>query len=165
MEEQIKRKRGRPRKNKLPEEIQTLVDNTLVKQEAIIGLTSVENVKSINNTRSTNLNKIWDVPLEEEIKFFDSTLSYELTGYRPITKDKGLDFDPSWFTEARDTYKRTGHYCSFRFKSKPYNDYWAEQYKRCREGLTINGYTITGDNYFFLKFYKLTVVDNNKQYG
>ncbi len=165
MEEQIKRKRGRPRKNKLPEEIQTLVDNTLVKQEAIIGLTSVENVKSINNTRPTNLNKIWDVPLEEEIKFFDSTLSYELTGYRPINQNQGLDFDPSWFIEARDTYERTGHYCSFRFKSKPYNDYWAEQYKRCREGLTINGYTITGDNYFFLNFYTLPVVDKNKKSG
>lgn len=162
MEEQVKRKRGRPRKNKLPEEIQTLVDDTLVKQEAIIGLTSVQDT---NNIKSVNSNKIWDVPLQEEIKFFDSSLSYELTGYRPITTTRGLDFDPSWFTEARDTYKRTGHYCSYRFKSKPYNDYWAEQYRRCREGLTVNGYTITGDNYFFLNFYTLPVVDKNKKSG
>ena len=162
MEEQVKRKRGRPRKNKLPEEIQTLVDDTLVKQEAIIGLTSVQDT---NNIKHVNSNKIWDVPLQQEIKFFDSRLSYELTGYRPITTTRGLDFDPSWFTEARDTYKRTGHYCSYRFKSKPYNDYWAEQYRRCREGLTVNGYTITGDNYFFLNFYTLPVVDKNKKSG
>lgn len=162
MEEQVKRKRGRPRKNKLPEEIQALVDNTLVKQEAIIGLTSVQDT---NNIKPVNSNKIWDVTLQDEIKFFDSNLSYELTGYRPITTTRGLDFDPSWFTEARDTYKRTGHYCSYRFKSKPYNDYWAEQYRRCREGLTVNGYTITGDNYFFLNFYTLPVVDKNKKSG
>jgi hypothetical protein len=54
--------------------------------------------------------KEWDISLEDEIEFFDINLSYELTGYKPINSTKGLDFDPSWFTEARDTFKRTGHY-------------------------------------------------------
>lgn len=154
--EEVKRKRGRPRKVKLPDEIQTIIDN-------------VEQSKAVTQPVKLEKSKIekseWDVPLGQEIKFFDANLSYELTGYRPITDTQGLDFDPSWFTEARDTYKRTGHYCSYRFKSKPYNDYWKEQYRRCREGYTVNGYTVTGDNYFFLNFYTLPVIEEGQKSG
>lgn len=154
--EEVKRKRGRPRKVKLPDEIQTIIDN-------------VEQSKAVTQPVKLEEPKIekpeWDVPLGQEIKFFDANLSYELTGYRPITDTQGLDFDPSWFTEARDTYKRTGHYCSYRFKSKPYNDYWKEQYRRCREGYTVNGYTVTGDNYFFLNFYTLPVIEEGQKSG
>jgi hypothetical protein len=95
----------------------------------------------------------WDVTKEAHITFFDKRLSYELTGYRPITETESLDFDPSWFTEARDTYIRTGKYCSYRIQSKPYNDFWYEEYKRCREGYSVNGYTITGPNYYYLNYY------------
>ena len=105
----------------------------------------------------------WDVKIGDPIEYFDANLSYEITGYRPITETKGLDFDPDWFTETRETYRRTGHYCDFRFGTKPYNDFWKEQYRRCREGYTVNGYTITGDNYFFLNFYTLPVIDQNKK--
>jgi hypothetical protein len=31
--------------------------------------------------------------------------------------------------------------------------------------MTINGYTITGDNYFFLNFYQLPIVDEHKASG
>jgi len=112
---ETKKKRGRPKKVKLPEEIKTLVDET----------TKLSNPPK-EKTEEVKRNGDWDVPIGAEIKFFDANLSYELTGYRPITETQGLDFDPSWFTETRDTYKRTGHYCSFRFKSKPYNDFWEE---------------------------------------
>lgn len=107
----------------------------------------------------------WDVPKDQEIEYFDPNLSYELTGYRPITQDKGLDFKPEWFTEARDNYKRTGHYCSYRFKSKPYNDFWQEENRRCKEGFSSHGYTITGDNYFFLNYYTLPVVSTGQKSG
>ena len=70
-----------------------------------------------------------------------------------------MDFDPSWFTVARDTYIRTGKYCSYRIYSKPYNDFWHEEYRRCREGYTVNGYTITGPNYYYLNYYQLPNID------
>lgn len=146
--EEIKKKRGRPKKIKLPEEIKDLVEKVEQKAEQVIHKKDIEVDSEIH----------WDVPKDAPIEFFDANLSYELTGYRPITNTQGLDFDPSWFTEARDTFKKTGHYCSYRFKSKPYNDYWKEQYDRCRNGYTVNGYTITGDNYFFLNFYTLPTV-------
>lgn len=152
MAEEIKRKRGRPRKHKLPEEIQTLVKEVEKKSEEVIK--EVEQ-PVIQQECSVQTDSEWDVPIGMEIKYFDANLSYELTGYKPITETKSLDFDPSWFTEARDTFNRTGHYTEFRNGSKAFADFWREQYKRCRDGMTVNGYTITGDHYFFLNFYRL----------
>lgn len=149
MAEEIKRKRGRPRKNKLPEEIVTLVEEVTNKSKEIVTQPLIQQEIPIQSSSE------WDVPIGEEIKYFDATLSYELTGYRPINEYQGLDFDPSWFTEARDTFNRTGHYTEFRNGSKAFSDFWREQYRRCRDGLTVNGYTITGDHYFFLNFYRL----------
>ena len=99
--------------------------------------------------------KKWDVKLADTIDFFDPTLSYEVTGYRPIDREHGLDFDPSWFTEARDTKMKTGKYCDYVIGSKAYVDFWTEEYSRCRNGMQSHGYTITGDNYFFLNYYQL----------
>ena len=44
--------------------------------------------------------------------------------YKPITDTEGLDFNPSWFTEARDTKIKTGKYTSNLFGSKAYADFW-----------------------------------------
>ena len=103
----------------------------------------------------------WDVPLDEQIRYFDPELSYELTGYRPITMTDGLDFDPEPFTEAARIYENKGSYTEFPPGSKPYNDYWKEQMRRCVEGYTVGKYRITGDHYFFLNFYRMqTAVQN-----
>ena len=110
-------------------------------------------------------NSEWDVPADADIKFFDSRLSYEITGYKPINETQGLDFDPNWFTETRDTFIRTGHYCQYRNGSKAFSDFWREQYKRCKYGMTVNGYTITGDHYYFLNFYRLKDLVNVTEAG
>lgn len=161
MEEQIKRKRGRPRKIKLPEEIQQLVQETQQKSQ--------ENQnKVIHQEPSININKDssqWDVPIGMEIKYFDKDLSYELTGYKPINQTQSLDFNPSWFTETRDTFNRTGKYCQYHRGSKAFVDFWKEQYRRCKYGLTVNGYTVTGDHYYFLNFYRLKDLVNVSEAG
>ena len=148
--EVVKKKRGRPRKNPLPEEITTLIKEVEKKQDE---------VKEEEVVQETEIKSEWDVPKDQYIKFFDKRLSYELTGYKPITEDKGLDFDPSWFTVARDTYMKTGKYTSYRMNTKPYNDFWTEEYRRCREGYTVNGYTVTGPNYYYLNYYQLPNID------
>lgn len=150
MEEQIKRKRGRPRKNKLPEEIQNLISETQKKDTVQDKVCTIE-----SNEETSNILSEWDVPIGQEIEYFDASLSYELTGYKPINEHQGLDFNPSWFTEARDTFNRTGHYTEHKNGTKAFSDFWREQYRRCRDGFTVNGYTITGDHYFFLNFYRL----------
>lgn len=135
------KKRGRPRKIK-PE-------------ESKIEEPKIEQPKEV----------VWDVKKDDPIEFFDANLSFELTGYRPINDTKGLDFNPNWFTEARDTFIRTGHYTEFKKGSKAYADFWKEQYSRCKYGMTVNNYTITGDHYFFLNFYQLRDLSNVKEAG
>lgn len=155
--EQVKRKRGRPRKNKLPEEIQQLVQDTQKKaNQALIKEPILEESKKEEESFK------WDVPIGQEIKYFDPTLSYELTGYRPINNKQGLDFNPKDFTQARETYKQTGHYTEYLFGSKAFSDFWDIQFDRCRNGMESNGYKITGDNYFFLNFYQLPNLDTAK---
>lgn len=118
-----------------------------------------EEVKKLEQElKQAKENKEWDVPIGAPIEVFDPELSYELTGYKPINKDRGLDFDPSWFTDTRDTYEKTGKYCAFLPGSKKYREFWTEQYKRCKNGYTVNGYTVTGFHYFFLNFYTLPLV-------
>ena len=154
-----------PRKKKiLPQEIQTIVDEVREKELQEDLKEAHEEVQKIIDEQRANKD-YWDVKKDEPIEYFDPTLSYEITGYRPINEKDGLDFDPSWFTETRDTFIKTGRYCTYLPKSKRFNEFWKEQYKRCKYGMTVNGYTITGDNYFFLNFYQLPLVDDSKASG
>lgn len=147
--EEVKKKRGRPRKNQiqeLPQEIQSLVNEVQEKQQQL--------QKEIPKPIISKEGK-WDVKIGDPIEYFDKRLSYEITGYKPITETQGLDFNPKWFTEARDTKLETGHYTSYYFGSKAYRDFWNQEYKRCRDGLTVNGYTVPGTYYYFLNYYQL----------
>ena len=156
IEEPVKRKRGRPKKVKLPDEVQDKVTEVLLE---IKDKEEQEVHNFVEQYKAEKRKGDWDITSEEilnmKVPFFDAELSYELTGYKPITETKGLDFNPDWFTEARDTYNRTGHYTQYHFGTKAYRDFWNEQYRRCREGYTVNGYTVTGFHYFFLNFYQL----------
>lgn len=159
--EEIKRKRGRPRKNPLPElpqEITSIIEEVQEKQEEL-----QQQIKQFESDEIIE-HKIgeWDVKIGDPIEYFDKRLSYEITGYRPITETEGLDFNPSWFTEARDTFLKTDHYCSFYPGSKAYRDFWNEEYRRCKNGMTVNGYTITGFNYYFLNYYQLPSTEQDK---
>lgn len=108
---------------------------------------------------------LWDVILEDEILYFDPELSYEVTGYRPISETEGLDFDPAPFRETGQIYEKTGRYTAYPKGSKPYVDFWHEQIRRCVEGYTVGKYRVTGDHYFFLNFYRMGIVDDKKKAG
>ena len=152
------------KKKILPEEIQQIIDEVKTKEQKEDAKEARELVKQIRLDRSNQENH-WDIPIGSEITVFDPELSYEITGYRPITQTKGLDFNPEWFIETRKVFEQTGKYCPYLRDSKRYNEFWLEQYKRCKYGMTVNGYTITGDNYFFLNFYQLPLVNENKASG
>ena len=159
--EEVKKKRGRPRKEpvpEIPEEIKSIVEEVQEKQKEL----QQQLNETIIEPQITNKEGEWDVKIDDPIPYFDKTLSYEITGYRPITETQGLDFDPSWFTEARDTYLKTEKYCSYYPGSKLYRDFWNEEYRRCKNGMTVNGYTITGFNYYFLNYYQLPSTEQEK---
>lgn len=196
MAEEVKRKRGRPKKiptviddvkpkkkPKIPKEIQDMINKVHgtvedPMKEAVESLKPqkiVEEPKPVLEIKETDtdeaiLGKVrdqsgWDVKKDDPIPYFDANLSYELTGYKPINKYRGLDFNPSWFTEVRDTFVRTGHYTRFRRNSRSWRAFWKEQFIRCKYGMTSHGYTITGDHYYFLNFYRLKDLDNVEEAG
>ena len=93
----------------------------------------------------------WDVKIGDPIEYFDPNLSYEITKYRPINKTQGLDFNPDWFREDALAKTSTGKYSGLSPGTKSHWDFWKERFKRCVDGYEVNGYRITGDNYFWLK--------------
>lgn len=103
----------------------------------------------------------WDFPLENKLEYFDSYKSIQLSGYRPINDTDGLDFNPDWFREDAITKLKTGRYSpsSITIGSKTHREWWMERINRCNNGYEVNGYRVTGDNYFFLNFYNLKSSD------
>ena len=94
MSEEIKRKRGRPRKNpipELPQEINSIIQEVQQKQQELQQQIQEELPKEEIIEHKEG---IWDVKIDDPIEYFDKRLSYELTGYRPITETEGLDFNP-----------------------------------------------------------------------
>ena len=167
--EEVKKKRGRPRKNPLPETIQNKIQEIVEIQQQEEQKAEEKEIHQLVTTFKKPATKgEWDVDKDmmcngELITYFDKTLSYEITGYRPINKTEGLDFDPSWFTKARENKTKTGKYTEHHFGTKAYREFWHEEYRRCREGYTVNGYTITGDHYFFLNYYQLMNVNTTSK--
>ena len=145
-------------KKKLPKELDSIVKEV----QALSNELKEEESKIIPITEREGY---WDFPSSVEVQFFDPLYSYEITGYKPINETRGLDFNPEWFTETRKVYEQTGKYCTHLFGSKKFREFWKEQYIRCKNGYTVNGYTITGDHYFFLNFYTLPLVDKVEKAG
>ena len=116
----------------------------------------IKDIKLNNIDLANKVFEDWDVRIDDEIEYFDPELSYELTGYRPITETQGLDFNPDWFREPAITKDATGKYCAYEIGGPYYAKYWIEQQRRCNEGYTYGGYTITGDNYYYLNFYRMS---------
>lgn len=105
----------------------------------------------------------WDVKIGDPIEYFDPRLSYEITKYRPINKDQGLYFDPDWFRQDAINKIATGKYSNTTYGTKSHLDFWKERGRRCVHGYEVNGYRITGDNYFWLNFFRLkTTIDGSK---
>lgn len=103
----------------------------------------------------------WDVPITETIEYFDPELSYELTGYRPITMEQGLDFDPTPFREVASIFDNNGKYTNFPNGSVPNKKFWDREMDRIVNGYTVGKYRITGDHYYFLNYYRMqTIVED-----
>lgn len=109
-------------------------------------------------------NKEWDVTKDEVIEYFDPTLSYELTGYRPISETEGLDFNPELFTKAANHYRQYKKYTDFIPGTFAHINHWKDEFKKCKDGVTIGKYRITGEHYYFLNYYRLlSVLGKNKE--
>lgn len=97
----------------------------------------------------------WDFKIGDEIDFFDPFKSYEITKYRPINDTEGLDFNPEWFRDAGSNKIKTGKYSRAIYGTPSYKKFWDEEKFRCVNGYEINEYRLTGDNYFWVNYYRL----------
>lgn len=152
-----KPKKKKSKKSSLPKPIQKLVDEVQAKED--------QEIKDIVEQVKKQYKGDWDFPVSAEIPYFDTRLSFELTGYKPINDTQGLDFNPDWFTEVREIFLKTGKYTQYRNGTMAHRLFWNQEYKRCREGMTVNGYTITGDHYFFLNYYQLMDLSSTQKAG
>ena len=157
-----KKKKALPKFDRTYEEeiIKELFEEDIKKKQIIENPTIVEEYTGpfVHHERP---GEEWDVPITEEIKYFDPELSYELTGYRPITMEKGLDFDPTPFCEMANIYNSNKKYTNFPEGTKPWHDLWNREVERMNNGYTVGKYRITGDNYYYLNYYRMEVVDEN----
>ena len=97
--------------------IKQLFSEDIKKQEK--KLETKENIPTSQWVHHERPGEEWDVPITEEVRYFDPELSYELTGYRPLTMEKGLDFDPEPFREMASIYEENGKYTEYPEFSKP----------------------------------------------
>lgn len=171
----------RKKKPKLPKEILELIDQAQGKpQDPLKEIIEKPEQKAIEEPQQLEIKETesaaqilgklqdereWDIRINDPIDYFDANLSYELTGYKPINKFRGLDFNPSWFTEARDNFLRAGHYTQFKRNSRSWRTFWSQEYHKCKYGMTSHGYTITGDHYYFLNYYRLKDLENVEEAG
>lgn len=149
-DQKMDKKRKTPTKE---EKEKTLLESMLNYKDKIVN--KVDSKPTIKSPK-------WDVKIGDPIYYFDPELSYELTGYRPITKDKGLDFDPTAFTEAAAHYKKYGKYTDLLPGTFAHLQHWKEEFRRCRDGYTVGDYTLTGENYFFLNYFRIPSVLDRK---
>jgi len=66
---------------------------------------------------------------------------------------------------SRRNFEKTEHYTNAPKGTKDYDDFWLREYERFTEGCTINGYTITGDHYYFLNYYQMLKADASRFAG
>lgn len=114
----------------------------------------------------------WDVShaealirVEDGTFCFDPLLSYETTGYRPITDDQGLDFDPAPFKAVGMKRQNTGAYTDYYPNTTAHKKFWKEQHELSQDGMVHNNYRVTGDHYFFLNFYTMLVAQQGQKAG
>jgi hypothetical protein len=71
---------------------------------------------------------------------------------RAVRNADGLWINSETFREEAKHFRKYKYYCPDPPGSPGYLEYWTEQRKRCRNGYSSGGSTITGDHYYYLNF-------------
>lgn len=75
----------------------------------------------------------------------------------PYFDEKGRLINSHCFKEVGEFYNKHGVYCLHAPKTLNYDKFWKGEIEKCLDGVTIGEVRITGYNYFFLNFYRMTV--------
>lgn len=82
-----------------------------------------------------------------------------------IRSKNGIWINSETFREEGNAFLKNGYFCADPIGSPSYDAYWDEQWRRCTEGYSSGGATITGEHYFYLNFcpIKRSLLDNNPE--
>lgn len=77
----------------------------------------------------------------------------------PYFDDEGWLRNTSLFSEAANTFIKTGRYTHHKIGSKEWIKFWEEEERRCIEGYKLGEIEITGYHYFYLNYYPMDIVE------
>lgn len=80
-----------------------------------------------------------------------------------IRNPDGFWINTQVFREEGTHFTKYGYYISDPWGSPAWLDYWTEQRRRCINGYTVGGVTITGEHYFYLNFCPILKVEDSSQ--
>lgn len=76
-----------------------------------------------------------------------------------VRNPEGIWVNTKPFVQEGLNFMKNGYYCPDPPGSPAYMEYWNEQLKRCQEGYTSGGVSITGHHYNYLNFSQIQVVE------
>lgn len=79
-----------------------------------------------------------------------------------VRNPQGIWINTNPFRQEALNFTKNGFYCADPAGSPAYMDYWTEQLRRCKEGYTVGGVTITGHHYNYLNFSRIMVAEKIK---
>lgn len=79
-----------------------------------------------------------------------------------IRNANGYWINTDVFREEALHFKKYGYYCSDRWGTYGWQQYWDEQLNRCINGYSVGGAMITGHHYFYLNFTQMELVSFNE---
>ena len=78
-----------------------------------------------------------------------------------VRNPEGLWINTDVFREEALHFKKYGYYCPELWGTNSWKVYWDEQLRRCRDGYTVGGVSITGNHYFYMNFCNIELVNND----
>lgn len=76
-----------------------------------------------------------------------------------VRNPEGIWVNTKPFVQEGLNFMKNGYYCPDPAGSPAYMEYWQEQLRRCKEGYTSGGVSITGHHYNYLNFSQIQVVE------
>ena len=80
-----------------------------------------------------------------------------------IRNPDGIWINTSVFQEVGNHFMKYGYYCPDPWGSPDWIEFWTRERKKCLEGVTIGGASITGEHHFYLNFCPIQRVEDTQK--
>jgi len=80
-----------------------------------------------------------------------------------VRNKDGIWVNANVFREEALQFEKHNYYCPYTWGSPAWKTYWLEQKRRCIEGFSSSGVSITGYHYYYLNFVRIRAIDKNSK--